>query len=117
MPPYPKLVRNLEQVRRVLGSDRALTLAEKILYARRTCSRLRTSLGYGGMREEEASVARPRAKSRCDNAEESLLTGTNNGRDVRGKANLKLKPDRVAMQEVADELGIWGHAGGGGLGG
>ena len=76
MPPYPKLVRNLEQVRRVLGSDRALTLAEKILYAH------------------------------LDNAEESLLTGTNNGRDVRGKANLKLKPDRVAMQDASAQMAL-----------
>ncbi|KAJ5130086.1 Aconitase/3-isopropylmalate dehydratase large subunit alpha/beta/alpha subdomain 1/3 [Penicillium bovifimosum] len=76
MPPYPKLVRNLEQVRRVLGSERALTLAEKILYAH------------------------------LDNAEESLLTGTNNGRDVRGKANLKLKPDRVAMQDASAQMAL-----------
>jgi homoaconitase len=59
MPPYPKIVRNLEQVRKVLGSERPLTLAEKILYAH------------------------------LDSPEESLLTGTNNGRDIRGKANLK----------------------------
>ncbi|CDM35054.1 hypothetical protein DTO013E5_3056 [Penicillium roqueforti] len=76
MPPYPKLVRNLEHVRRVLGSDRALTLAEKILYAH------------------------------LDNAEESLLTGTNNGRDIRGKANLKLKPDRVAMQDASAQMAL-----------
>ncbi|RAL13011.1 aconitate hydratase ACO2 [Aspergillus homomorphus CBS 101889] len=76
MPPYPKIVRNLEQVRRVLGSSRSLTLAEKILYAH------------------------------LDNPEESLLTGTNNGRDVRGKANLKLKPDRVAMQDASAQMAL-----------
>ncbi|KAJ5678713.1 hypothetical protein N7462_006957 [Penicillium macrosclerotiorum] len=76
MPPYPKIVRNLEQVRKVLGSDRALTLAEKILYAH------------------------------LDNPEESLLSGTNNGRDIRGKANLKLKPDRVAMQDASAQMAL-----------
>ncbi|OQE25381.1 hypothetical protein PENSTE_c006G09576 [Penicillium steckii] len=76
MPPYPKLVRNLEQVRKVLGSERALTLAEKILY------------------------------SHLANPEESLLTGTNNGRDIRGQANLKLKPDRVAMQDASAQMAL-----------
>ncbi|KAJ5909013.1 hypothetical protein N7495_001695 [Penicillium taxi] len=76
MPPYPKILRNLEQVRKVLGSDRALTLAEKILY------------------------------SHLANAEESLLSGTNNGRDIRGNANLKLKPDRVAMQDASAQMAL-----------
>ena len=76
MPPYPKIVQNLEKVRKVLASDRALTLAEKILYAH------------------------------LANPEESLLTGTNNGRDIRGKANLKLKPDRVAMQDASAQMAL-----------
>lgn len=76
MPPYPKIVRNLEQVRKVLGSERALTLAEKILYAH------------------------------LDQPEASLLSGTNNGRDIRGKANLKLKPDRVAMQDASAQMAL-----------
>ncbi|KAL4787310.1 aconitase family-domain-containing protein [Aspergillus varians] len=76
MPPYSKTVRNLEQVRKVLGSSRALTLAEKILY------------------------------SHLDNPEQSLLTGTQNGRDIRGKADLKLKPDRVAMQDASAQMAL-----------
>ncbi|KAJ5084412.1 hypothetical protein NUU61_008991 [Penicillium alfredii] len=76
MPPYPKIVRNLEQVRKVLGSERALTLAEKIFYAH------------------------------LANPEDSLLTGTNNGRDIRGTANLKLKPDRVAMQDASAQMAL-----------
>ncbi|QRD81644.1 aconitate hydratase mitochondrial precursor [Aspergillus flavus] len=76
MPPYPKILRNLEEVRRVLGSSRALTLAEKILYAH------------------------------LANPEESLLSGTDNGRDIRGKANLKLKPDRVAMQDASAQMAL-----------
>ncbi|KAK4463349.1 putative aconitate hydratase mitochondrial precursor [Cladorrhinum samala] len=53
-----------------------LTLAEKILY------------------------------SHLDNVEESLLTNTNNGRDIRGNANLKLKPDRVNMQDASAQMAL-----------
>ncbi|OAP60889.1 aconitate hydratase, mitochondrial [Fonsecaea erecta] len=53
-----------------------LTLAEKILY------------------------------SHLDNPSESLLTGTDNGKSIRGKANLKLKPDRVAMQDASAQMAI-----------
>ncbi|QIW97063.1 hypothetical protein AMS68_002581 [Peltaster fructicola] len=74
-PPYSKLLRNLEQVRRLLPG-RALTLAEKILY------------------------------SHLENAEESLLQGTNNGKDIRGKANLKLLVDRVAMQDASAQMAL-----------
>jgi homoaconitase len=63
-------------VRRVLGTQR-LTLAEKILY------------------------------SHLDNVEESLLSeNTNNGRDVRGNANLKLRPDRVNMQDASAQMAL-----------
>jgi hypothetical protein len=75
-PPYPKLLARLAEVRRVLGPERQLTLAEKILYAH------------------------------LENPEESLLSGTNNGRDVRGQANLKLKPDRVAMQDASAQMAL-----------
>ncbi|KAF4548035.1 Aconitate hydratase-like protein 2 [Elsinoe fawcettii] len=74
-PPYPKLLKRLHEVRRLLPA-RPLTLAEKILY------------------------------SHLDNPEESLLTGTNNGVDIRGKANLKLKPDRVAMQDASAQMAL-----------
>lgn len=74
-PPYSQLLRNLDQVRRLLPG-RALTLAEKILY------------------------------SHLENAEESLLQGTNNGRDIRGKANLKLLVDRVAMQDASAQMAL-----------
>ncbi|KAI5925136.1 aconitase family-domain-containing protein [Camillea tinctor] len=76
IPPYLKLIQNYEKVKEVLGKGRALTLAEKILY------------------------------SHLDNAEESLLTNTNGGRDVRGTANLKLKPDRVAMQDASAQMAL-----------
>ncbi|KAG7289672.1 hypothetical protein NEMBOFW57_006047 [Staphylotrichum longicolle] len=53
-----------------------LTLAEKILY------------------------------SHLDNVEESLCSGTNNGRDIRGSANLKLRPDRVNMQDASAQMAL-----------
>lgn len=53
-----------------------LTLAEKILY------------------------------SHLNNVEENLLTNTNNGRDIRGKANLPLKPDRVNMQDASAQMAL-----------
>ncbi|OAX79596.1 aconitate hydratase, mitochondrial [Emergomyces africanus] len=75
-PPYPKILNNLREVRRVLGADRSLTLAEKILY------------------------------SHLDNVEESLLSETQNGKNIRGQANLKLKPDRVAMQDASAQMAL-----------
>ncbi|KAG6048516.1 hypothetical protein E4U17_007116 [Claviceps sp. LM77 group G4] len=56
--------------------SRPLTLAEKILY------------------------------SHLDNVEESLLTQTGDGRDIRGKANLRLKPDRVNMQDASAQMAL-----------
>ena len=56
--------------------NQPLTLAEKILY------------------------------SHLESPEESLLTSTNNGTDIRGRANLKLKPDRVAMQDASAQMAI-----------
>lgn len=60
----------------MLGEARALTLAEKILY------------------------------SHLDNAEDSLLSNTDNGKHIRGNANLKLKPDRVAMQDASAQMAL-----------
>ncbi|KAH6696907.1 aconitate hydratase [Plectosphaerella plurivora] len=56
--------------------NRPLTLAEKILY------------------------------SHLDNPEQSLLTNTQNGNDVRGTANLKLNPDRVNMQDASAQMAL-----------
>jgi homoaconitase len=63
-------------VRFVLGRDRQLTVTEKILY------------------------------SHLDSPEESLLSGTDNGLNIRGNANLKLKPDRVAMQDASAQMAL-----------
>ncbi|KAI1499902.1 aconitase family-domain-containing protein [Biscogniauxia marginata] len=76
IPPYLKLAKNYAKVKEVLGKGSALTLAEKILY------------------------------SHLADPEDSLLTNTNGGRDVRGSANLKLKPDRVAMQDASAQMAL-----------
>lgn len=55
---------------------RRLTLAEKILY------------------------------SHLDQPEENLLANTNGGRDIRGRANLQLKPDRVNMQDASAQMAL-----------
>jgi hypothetical protein len=75
-PPYGKLLRNLHEVRKLLPNQK-LTLAEKIVYSH---------LG--------------------ENAEESLLSNTNGGRDIRGKASLKLFVDRVAMQDASAQMAL-----------
>lgn len=75
-PPYAKIIKNLHAVRGILGADRRLTLAEKILY------------------------------SHLDNPEDSLLSNTQNGLHIRGNANLKLKPDRVAMQDASAQMAL-----------
>ena len=61
---------------RKILGSRKLSLAEKILY------------------------------SHLDNAEESLLSNTDNGQNIRGNANLKLKPDRVAMQDASAQMAL-----------
>ncbi|KAI1868765.1 hypothetical protein JX265_006744 [Neoarthrinium moseri] len=76
IPPYLKLLKNYEQVKEVLGRATPLTLAEKILY------------------------------SHLDNVEESLLTNTEGGRNIRGNANLKLNPDRVNMQDASAQMAL-----------
>ncbi|KAK5937847.1 aconitate hydratase [Knufia obscura] len=76
VPPYQKILKGFEDVRSVLGQYRKLTLAEKILY------------------------------SHLDNVEEGLLENTNNSKNIRGNANLKLKPDRVAMQDASAQMAI-----------
>lgn len=64
------------EIVRRILSGRKLTLAEKILF------------------------------SHLDNAEESLLEGTGNGENIRGRATLKLKPDRVAMQDASAQMAL-----------
>ncbi|KAK4575315.1 aconitate hydratase [Recurvomyces mirabilis] len=74
----PPYAKLLERLQHVrrLLPTRSLTLAEKILF------------------------------SHLDNPEESLLEGTSNGADIRGRATLKLKPDRVAMQDASAQMAL-----------
>ena len=60
----------------MLGKATQLTFAEKVLY------------------------------SHLDSVEESLLSNTQNGKEVRGNATLKLKPDRVAMQDASAQMAL-----------
>ena len=75
-PVYERMYNKYTTVRRVLGAERRLTLTEKILY------------------------------SHLDDVETNLLTNTNNGRDIRGKANLQLNPDRVNMQDASAQMAL-----------
>jgi homoaconitase len=34
------------------------------------------------------------------------MNNTNGGRNIRGQANLKLKPDRVAMQDASAQMAL-----------
>jgi len=44
--------------------------------------------------------------SHLDNPEEALLSNTDNGLNIRGNANLMLKPDRVAMQDASAQMAL-----------
>ncbi|AFR98403.1 aconitate hydratase, mitochondrial [Cryptococcus neoformans C23] len=71
-PPYPRLLKTLDNVRQVLPKNSRLTLAEKILYAH------------------------------LRNPEESL----GGGGKIRGERYLKLRPDRVAMQDASAQMAL-----------
>ncbi|KDN49497.1 hypothetical protein RSAG8_02199, partial [Rhizoctonia solani AG-8 WAC10335] len=71
-PPYSTLLKKLEDVRNILGRDRKLTLAEKILYAH--------------LHEPHADLEK--------------------GKKIRGEAYLRLKPQRVAMQDASAQMAL-----------
>lgn len=78
-PPLPPIYEKLYKnysLVRKVLGKQRLTLAEKILY------------------------------SHLDDVEASLLTGTKNGTDIRGNANLQLKPDRVNMQDASAQMAL-----------
>jgi homoaconitase len=66
----------LRKVQDILGGESRLTFAEKVLY------------------------------SHLDDPEESLLSNTQHGKNIRGNATLKLKPDRVAMQDASAQMAL-----------
>ncbi|KAF8609352.1 aconitate hydratase [Ceratobasidium sp. AG-I] len=71
-PPYPALLKKLETVRDILGRDKKLTLAEKILYAH--------------LHEPHVDLEK--------------------GKKIRGEAYLRLKPQRVAMQDASAQMAL-----------
>ncbi|KAK1828378.1 putative aconitate hydratase mitochondrial precursor [Podospora conica] len=76
LPPTYEKLHNKYTEVRRVLDGQKLTLAEKILY------------------------------SHLNNVEESLLSNTAGGRDIRGKANLKLNPDRVNMQDASAQMAL-----------
>ncbi|KAL2268744.1 hypothetical protein VTJ83DRAFT_3590 [Remersonia thermophila] len=76
LPPAYERLYNKYSEVRRVLGKQRLTLAEKILY------------------------------SHLNNVEESLLSNTNNGRSIRGVANLKLLPDRVNMQDASAQMAL-----------
>ncbi|KAK4104606.1 aconitate hydratase [Parathielavia hyrcaniae] len=76
LPPTYEKLYNKYSEVRRVLGARRLTLAEKILY------------------------------SHLDNVQESLLSNTNNGRDIRANASLKLRPDRVNMQDASAQMAL-----------
>ncbi|KAK0754665.1 aconitase family-domain-containing protein [Schizothecium vesticola] len=76
LPPTYQKLHNKYTEVRRVLDGQRLTLAEKILY------------------------------SHLNNVEESLLSNTAGGRDIRGKANLKLNPDRVNMQDASAQMAL-----------
>ncbi|RLV95364.1 Homocitrate dehydratase mitochondrial [Spathaspora sp. JA1] len=75
-PPYSKLISKLDTVRKILGNDQPLTLAEKILY------------------------------SHLVDPEESLASSGGKVSNIRGLQYLKLNPDRVAMQDASAQMAL-----------
>ncbi|KAF7560890.1 hypothetical protein G7046_g3247 [Stylonectria norvegica] len=85
--------------RRDFSSVQSLPPTYEKLYAKYTD--VRRVLG-----KQRLTLAEKILYSHLDNVEESLLNDTNNGRDVRGKANLRLNPDRVNMQDASAQMAL-----------
>ena len=75
-PPYRKILAKFSRVRKSLPKARKLTLAEKILY------------------------------SHLESPEQTFALKANHGTEIRGQASLKLKPDRVAMQDASAQMAL-----------
>ncbi|PHH82744.1 hypothetical protein CDD82_5000 [Ophiocordyceps australis] len=56
--------------------------------------------------KEQLTLAEKILYSHLDNVEQSLLSDTDNGRSIRGRANLRLKPDRVNMQDASAQMAL-----------
>ncbi|KAL6922005.1 hypothetical protein FSST1_006031 [Fusarium sambucinum] len=85
--------------RRNFSTAKSLPPTYEKLYAKYTD--VRRVLG-----KQRLTLAEKILYSHLDNPEESLLSGTRNGQDIRGKANLRLNPDRVNMQDASAQMAI-----------
>jgi homoaconitase len=56
--------------------------------------------------KQRLSLAEKILYSHLDDVQESLLTNTGNGRNIRGQANLRLNPDRVNMQDASAQMAL-----------
>ena len=84
---------------RGLSTGQSLTPTYQKLYAKYT--QVRRVLG-----RQRLTLSEKILYSHLHNVEESLLTNTNNGRDIRGQANLQLNPDRVNMQDASAQMAL-----------
>ncbi|EWG40582.1 aconitate hydratase, mitochondrial [Fusarium verticillioides 7600] len=85
--------------RRTFSSAKPLPPTYEKLYTKYTD--VRRVLG-----KQRLTLAEKILYSHLDNPEDSLLNNTDNGRNIRGKANLRLKPDRVNMQDASAQMAI-----------
>ncbi|KAK2074302.1 hypothetical protein P8C59_008519 [Phyllachora maydis] len=84
---------------RRLSSSRPLPGVYETLYAKYT--EVRRVLG-----PTRLTLAEKILYSHLDNVEESLSLGGGGGGQVRGRANLKLRPDRVNMQDASAQMAL-----------
>lgn len=92
-------VTNTTDPRRRLSTARSLPPTYERLFNK--YSEVRRVLG-----KQRLTLAEKILYSHLDNVEESLLGNTDNGRSIRGKANLRLKPDRVNMQDASAQMAL-----------
>ncbi len=103
-PPSPQRALHAQQLRRVTStrqysSTPLLPPTYERLYNK--YSEVRRVLG-----PQRLTLAEKILYSHLDNVEESLLSNTDNGRNIRGAANLKLRPDRVNMQDASAQMAL-----------
>lgn len=84
-PNYQKLASNLEFVKKTLGNNQKLTLAEKILYSHH-------------------SVLSPQSDQSIESS--GVVVNEQNVKVARGETYLKLSPDRVAMQDASAQMAL-----------
>ncbi|PSR83488.1 aconitase family-domain-containing protein [Coniella lustricola] len=92
-------LRRLPSTSRRLSTGPALPPSYETLYNK--YAEVRRVLGA-----QRLTLAEKILYSHLDKPEENLLTNTNGGRDIRGRTNLQLKPDRVNMQDASAQMAL-----------